>query len=45
MSSCVLTLLALPFITLGVEGFAAWLRSLWNGSAVKPAVSAEAAEA
>lgn len=45
ISSSVLTLLALPYITLGVEGFAAWLRSLWTGSAPRPAVSAEAAEA
>jgi HAE1 family hydrophobic/amphiphilic exporter-1 len=45
MSSSILTLLVLPYITLGVEGFAAWMRSLWSGSAVKPAVPAEAAEA
>jgi hypothetical protein len=33
MSSSVLTLIVLPYITLGVEGFAAWLRGLWAGSA------------
>jgi hypothetical protein len=45
LSSSVLTLLALPYITLGVEGFAAWMRSLWSGSAVKPAIPAETVEA
>ncbi|MFL6202929.1 MAG: efflux RND transporter permease subunit [Thermoanaerobaculia bacterium] len=45
ISSSILTLLVLPYITLGVEGFAAWLRSLWKGSAPKVAVPAEAAEA
>lgn len=45
ISSSVLTLLVLPYITLGVEGFAAWLRSLWTRSASRPAVSAETAEA
>jgi HAE1 family hydrophobic/amphiphilic exporter-1 len=33
ISSSVLTLIVLPYITLGVEGFAAWLRRLWAGSA------------
>jgi hydrophobic/amphiphilic exporter-1 (mainly G- bacteria), HAE1 family len=33
ISSSVLTLIVLPYITLGVEGFAAWLRGLWAGSA------------
>ena len=45
ISSSILTLLVLPYITLGVEGFAAWLRSLWSGSAPKPAVSVETVEA
>ena len=45
ISSSILTLLVLPYITLGVEGFAAWMRSLWSGSAPAPSVSAEAAEA
>ena len=45
ISSSILTLLVLPYITLGVEGFAAWLRSLWKGSAPKVAMPAEAAEA
>lgn len=45
ISSSILTLLVLPYITLGVEGFAAWLRSLWKGSAPKVAVPAETAEA
>jgi HAE1 family hydrophobic/amphiphilic exporter-1 len=33
ISSSVLTLVVLPYITLGVEGFAAWTKSLWAGSA------------
>jgi len=33
LSSSVLTLIVLPYITLGVEGFAAWMKSLWAGSA------------
>jgi hydrophobic/amphiphilic exporter-1 (mainly G- bacteria), HAE1 family len=49
ISSTVLTLLVLPFINLGVEGFANWMSSLWAGSApkVKAAepVVAEPAEA
>ncbi|MEA2559387.1 MAG: hydrophobic/amphiphilic exporter (mainly bacteria), family [Acidobacteriota bacterium] len=45
MSSSVLTLLVLPYITLGVEGFAAWMRSLWSGSAAKPVVPVETVEA
>jgi hydrophobic/amphiphilic exporter-1 (mainly G- bacteria), HAE1 family len=32
LSSVVLTLVVLPYVTLGVEGFAAWLRGLWTGS-------------
>ncbi|HWM90276.1 MAG TPA: efflux RND transporter permease subunit [Thermoanaerobaculia bacterium] len=45
ISSSVLTLLVLPYITLGVEGFAAWMRSLWTGSAPKATLPAEAVEA
>lgn len=45
ISSSVLTLLALPYITLGVEGFAAWLRSLWTGSAPEAEAVGETAEA
>ncbi|HET9480514.1 MAG TPA: efflux RND transporter permease subunit, partial [Candidatus Polarisedimenticolia bacterium] len=33
ISSTVLTLLVLPFITIGVEAVAAWLRSVWSASA------------
>ncbi len=49
MSSAVLTLLALPYINLGVEGVAKWLKRLWRESAtargprVEPAAAAEAA--
>ena len=32
MSSSVLTLLLLPYVTLGAEGFAAWLRRIWSSS-------------
>jgi HAE1 family hydrophobic/amphiphilic exporter-1 len=32
MSSVVLTLLVLPYITLGTEGVANWLRRVWTGS-------------
>jgi HAE1 family hydrophobic/amphiphilic exporter-1 len=32
MSSVVLTLLVLPYITLGTEGVSAWLRRVWQGS-------------
>ncbi len=32
MSSAVLTLLALPLVTLGVEGVADWARRVWRGS-------------
>jgi HAE1 family hydrophobic/amphiphilic exporter-1 len=32
MSSAVLTLLVLPYITLGTEGVANWLRQVWTGS-------------
>jgi hydrophobic/amphiphilic exporter-1 (mainly G- bacteria), HAE1 family len=39
LSSTVLTLIVLPYITLGVEGVAAWARGLWKGSA--PRRSAE----
>jgi hydrophobic/amphiphilic exporter-1 (mainly G- bacteria), HAE1 family len=33
LSSTVLTLIVLPYITLGVEGVAAWAKGLWRGSA------------
>ncbi len=32
LSSLVLTLLVLPYVTIGVEGLAAWGRRLWRGS-------------
>ena len=32
MSSAVLTLLVLPYITLGTEGISNWLRRIWKGS-------------
>jgi hypothetical protein len=32
MSSAVFTLLVLPYITLGTEGVANWLRRVWTGS-------------
>ncbi|MCD4747992.1 MAG: efflux RND transporter permease subunit [Thermoanaerobaculales bacterium] len=35
MSSVVLTLLVLPYITLGTEGVANWCRRVWQGSAPK----------
>jgi HAE1 family hydrophobic/amphiphilic exporter-1 len=40
ISSAVLTLLVLPYITLGAEGVANWLRQVWKGSqspTLKPA--------
>ena len=40
MSSAVLTLLVLPYITLGTEGFANWLVRIWKrsqGTRMKPA--------
>jgi HAE1 family hydrophobic/amphiphilic exporter-1 len=43
ISSTVLTLIVLPYITLGVEGVANWARNLWTGSA--PRRVGEGAEA
>ncbi len=40
MSSVVLTLLVLPYITLGTEGVSNWLRRVWKGS--RPLARAEA---
>jgi HAE1 family hydrophobic/amphiphilic exporter-1 len=34
MSSAILTLLVLPFVSVGVEGVANWLRGIWRTSAV-----------
>ncbi len=45
ISSSILTLIVLPYITLGVEGAAARMRKLWTGSAPVREVSAEVAEA
>jgi len=46
MSSSVLTLIVLPYVNLGVEGVASWLKRLWAGSGVKRGVaSVEPAEA
>jgi HAE1 family hydrophobic/amphiphilic exporter-1 len=43
-SSTVLTLIVLPYINLGVEGVAAWMRGLWRASdpaaMLQPAVAA-----
>ncbi len=46
MSSAVLTLVVLPYINLGVEGVASWLRTLWSTSGVRvqPAAPVEAVE-
>jgi HAE1 family hydrophobic/amphiphilic exporter-1 len=33
VSSAVFTLLALPYLTLGMEGIARWLRTVWSASA------------
>ncbi len=40
MSSVLLTLLVLPYISLGVEGFAGWARRLWRASGPKIAPAA-----
>ena len=42
ISSTFLTLLVLPFINLGVEGAARWMRRLWSASAPAPASPAPA---
>ena len=34
MSSAVLTLLVLPYISIGIEGVAAWMRNLWRSSQI-----------
>jgi HAE1 family hydrophobic/amphiphilic exporter-1 len=38
LSSAVFTLLVLPYLTLGVEGVAHWLRRIWTASAPRPVV-------
>jgi len=43
MSSVVLTLLVLPYITLGTEGLSNWFRRVWQGSSHRKLESAEAA--
>jgi len=43
MSSAVLTLLVLPYITLGTEGVANWLQRIWKGSQGTKLKPAEAA--
>jgi len=47
VSSVFLTLIVLPYITLGTEGVSRWLSRLWSGSGpkAKPVEVAEAAEA
>ena len=40
ISSTVLTLIVLPYINVGVEGLAAWARSLWSASAPRGATPA-----
>jgi len=40
MSSAILTLLVLPFVTIGVEGAANWARRVWRNSGKRPASSA-----
>ncbi len=45
MSSVVLTLVVLPYLTLGVEGLAKWAQKVWRGNesaAADPAVNASA---
>jgi len=41
ISSAVFTLLVLPYLTIGVEAIAGWLRGLWSGSGVRQPVVAE----
>jgi HAE1 family hydrophobic/amphiphilic exporter-1 len=41
ISSAVFTLLVLPYLTLGVEGVAHWLRRVWGASAPSRAAAAE----
>ena len=41
MSSAVLTLLVLPYITLGTEGVANWLQRIWKGSQSTKLTAAE----
>ena len=36
MSSAILTLLVLPYVSIGVEGVAQWLRNLWRSSGLTP---------
>jgi HAE1 family hydrophobic/amphiphilic exporter-1 len=43
MSSVVLTLLVLPYITLGADGVANWLRRVWEGSQSPKLKAAEVA--
>jgi HAE1 family hydrophobic/amphiphilic exporter-1 len=43
VSSAILTLLFLPVLTLGIEGFAGWLRHLWQASTPRRAASPAAA--
>ncbi len=40
ISSTFLTLIVLPYINLGVENAAAWMRQLWRASSLRPAVRA-----
>ncbi len=40
MSSAILTLLVLPYVTIGVEGAANWARRVWRSSGKRPASSA-----
>jgi Cu/Ag efflux pump CusA len=37
LSALVLTLLVLPYVTLGVESMAAWMRTVWRGAPRVPA--------
>jgi hypothetical protein len=43
MSSVVLTLLVLPYITLGTEGVSNWVARVWRRSRPAPAGDAEPA--
>ncbi|HKY32446.1 MAG TPA: efflux RND transporter permease subunit [Candidatus Polarisedimenticolia bacterium] len=45
ISSTVLTLLVLPYITIGVEGLAAWMRNLWRSSNPSPGPAPASAQA
>jgi len=45
MSSAILTLLVLPYISIGVEGIANWLRGIWRASAASKRLDQTAEDA